>query len=267
MAIRGEGLLSIMSEDAKAGAYDREFFDDITTGSLRSARVIIPILLERVSVQSAVDVGCGRGTWLRALEEAGVTDIAGYDGDYVDLSSLLIDSTRFNAVDLCEDFEIGRNFDLAISLEVAEHLASKFAQALIRRLVTVAPIILFSASVPGQQGTNHVNEQWQDYWRSLFKSFGFYPADVIRPIVWGNPNVEYWYQQNIILYCTEQALKDNPGLRIVPEHVSLNMVHPTLYEIGRARADPRLKSVLKLLPGLAWRAASRRIRGGFMRSN
>src|SRR5262249_597255 len=99
------------------------------------------------------------------------------------------------------------------------------------------------------------------------KSFGFYPADVIRPMVWGNQNVEYWYQQNIILYCTEQTLKDNPGLRIVPEHISLNMVHPMLYEIGRARADPRLKSVLKLLPGLAWRAASRQIRGGFMRSN
>jgi hypothetical protein len=248
-----------MSEHANANPYDSEFYDSVVEGSLQSARVIIPMVLQHVSIQSAADVGCGRGAWLRALEEADVTDTVGYDGDYVDQSALLIDSARFTAVDLREDFVISRKFDLAISLEVAEHLQSEFAEGLVRRLVAAAPIVLFSAAVPGQPGTHHVNERWQDYWRSVFKSFCFHPVDLIRPMVWGNPRVEYWYQQNIILYCSEEALRDNQRLHKVPEHISLNIVHPDLYEIRRTGPQLYLKAALKLLPRLAWRAVARRI--------
>jgi hypothetical protein len=240
------------------GVYDSGFYQDVVPGSLRSARAIIPILLGHVTIQTAVDVGCGCGAWLHVLHECGVTEIAGYDGDYVDRSMLLIDPKYFTPVDLCGEFAAGRNFDLAISLEVAEHLPSPFSEALVRQLVAIAPMVLFSAAIPGQPGNYHVSEQWQDYWRSLFRSFSYHPVDLVRPMVWGNPNVEYWYQQNVILYCNEDTLRNRPQLRRVPDNVSLNLVHPDLYKLKLWQLDPSLKEALKMLPRLASLAVSRR---------
>jgi SAM-dependent methyltransferase len=249
----------------------QEFYEHYTTGALRSARIILPLVLANLPVRSAVDIGCGHGPWLRALQEFEITDVAGYDGDYVDRSRLLMDPAKFTPVDLRGDFEIRRTFDLAIALEVAEHLPSEFADPFIKRLVMAAPFVLFSAAIPGQRGVHHVNEQWQDYWRSIFHSFRFSPVDLIRPEIWGHPDVEFWYQQNTILYCSAAALRNNQDLKPVPDNVSLNRVHPTLYEarldelkmqleLLRARPPLSLRAALKLLPALAWNAAARRVK-------
>lgn len=251
--------------------YDEKFYDQYTIGALRSARVILPLVLAHLPVRSAVDIGCGCGAWLRALEELEVTDVAGYDGDYVDRSRLLIHPAKFTAVDLRDGFEIGRTFDLAISLEVAEHLPRAFAEPLVERLVTAAPFVLFSAAIPGQDGIHHVNEQWQDYWRAIFDSFRFAPVDFVRPKIWGHADIEFWYQQNIIVYCSEEALRKNQHLQPMPSQVSSNTVHPILYEMRvdrlkaqiellKVRPQLSLRTALKLLPSLAWSAAARRLK-------
>ncbi len=250
--------------------YDRNFYDQYTMGALRSARVILPLVLAQMPVQSAVDVGCGCGAWLSALTELGVTDVAGYDGDYVDRTRLLTDPAKFTAVDLRAGLDIGRTFDLAISLEVAEHLPSEFAEPFVKHLVTAAPIVLFSAAIPGQGGIHHVNEQWQDYWRAVFHTFRFSPVDLVRPEIWGHADVEFWYKQNLIVYCSKEALRSNQHLKPVPDNVSLNSVHPRLFEmrlgllqteLEQLKAHPQiyLSTVLKLLPSLAWNAGVKRM--------
>ena len=261
-----------MERKAEVNLYDEKFYEQRTIGALRSARVILPLVLARLPVRSAIDVGCGCGAWLRVLEELEVTDVAGYDGDYVDRSSLLTDPTKFTALDLRDGFESGRTFDLAISLEVAEHLPAEFAEPLVQGLVTAAPVVLFSAAIPGQGGLHHVNEQWQDYWRAIFDLYRFSPVDLVRPRIWGNTDVEYWYQQNTILYCSEQALRDNQHLSRVPSHLSLNTVHPRVYkaqverlrtQMDQLRVCPQLslRAALKLLPSLVWNAVARRMKG------
>src|ERR1044072_4319541 len=109
----------------KSSIYGKEFYDSHEQGSLRSARIVIPILLKLINPQSVIDIGCGRGTWLRAFIENGVTDIKGIDGDYVNQSRLLINSGDFVAIDLMEEFQIKRRYDLTLCLEVAEHLPNK----------------------------------------------------------------------------------------------------------------------------------------------
>ena len=61
-----------------------------------------------------------------------------------------------------------RKFDLAISLEVAEHLKSSSSEDFVQSLTTLAPMILFSAAIPHQGGLHHINEQWLEYWGDLF---------------------------------------------------------------------------------------------------
>ena len=115
--------------------YDKLFFDQMTEGSLSSARVVLPILFHYFAPESVVDVGCGRGTWLKAAAECGVKKLLGLDGDYVNRDALLIDARNFQACDLAKRIELPKRFDLAISVEVAEHLPFDRSESFVADLV------------------------------------------------------------------------------------------------------------------------------------
>ncbi len=168
------------------------------TGSLQSAEVVVPLVLALTRPRSVIDVGCGRGAWLRAFRNGGVKSIRGIDGDYVDAASLLIPQECFSAVDLNKPFELSGRYDLAVCLEVAEHLPAAMANVLVQQLTAVAPLILFSAAITGQGGTNHVNERPPSYWRELFEAHGFMLFDPIRPTILTDSRIEWLLQTE---YC------------------------------------------------------------------
>jgi SAM-dependent methyltransferase len=211
-----------------ATPYDSRFFTTQRAGSFRSANVIVPIINDLIAPRSVCDVGCGVGTWLRAWSDLGVSQICGLDGDYVDQAQLMIEKQFFLRHDLRRTLPSIGTFDLVLSLEVAEHLPADRAESFIADLTTLAPVVLFSAAIPNQGGTNHINEQWQDYWAELFEARGFTPFDVVRPLIWNDERVERWYRQNIILYCREEVARKYPALsaaRVLP----LSLVHPKQY--------------------------------------
>lgn len=222
--------------DAK-GSYDREFFAAKRGGSARSAERILPIVLELTGpIASLVDVGCGIGTWAHVAAWLGVDEVIGIDGDYVDRTQLCISPDRFVPHDLSTSVPLTRRFDLAISLEVAEHLPADRAGTFVRDLTRLAPMVLFSAAVPGQGGTHHVNEQWQDHWVSRFAAEGYVALDVVRPRVWEDPDVRPWYAQNTLLYVAAEALEAHPGLQRVDVTGGLPMrvVHPSILATSAA---------------------------------
>lgn len=181
--------------------YNEKFFDRLADGSLRSARAVVPIILDLVGAKCVVDFGCGEGAWLKACLEHGVESVVGLDGDYVKLDKLRIDRKDFQAVDLRRPIRLDRRFDLAMCLEVAEHLPRRSARGLVESLVAAAPVVLFSAALPGQGGISHINEQWPFYWERLFAENGMRKYDVVRPMIWKNSSIELWYRQNIYLFC------------------------------------------------------------------
>lgn len=242
--------------------YSEDFFRSRHDASLNSARAVVPIVLRLLRVRSVVDIGCGTGTWLRSFAESGLSDLAGCDGSYVDRSMLAIPPELFHAVDLRAGFSVGRRFDLALSLEVAEHLPEACAPVFVRCLTDAAPAVLFSAAIPGQGGTGHLNEQWQDYWRGLFADHGYQPVDCIRPAVRGRPDVRFWYQQNTILYCDAAVLHARSDLQPVPAGLSLNLVHPTLYESARAGQELSFTKSVRRLPKVLSKAVAKRLRVG-----
>lgn len=212
--------------------YDRSFYERQGDGSYASAAIILDHLRGLLPFASAVDVGCGAGTWVQALLEAGVTDVLGIDGAYA-RGSLRIDAERFLAADLREAIALDRRFDLALSMEVAEHLPPARAEGFVADLVRLAPAVLFSAAIPLQGGTAHVNERWQGFWAELFARHGYRAHDVIRPVVWTDRRVEVWYRQNTLLFLAE----DHPYADSVraaearlPRPVSL--VHPEMFPLG-----------------------------------
>ncbi|MGC1267387.1 MAG: methyltransferase domain-containing protein, partial [Candidatus Acidiferrum sp.] len=173
--------------------YTKEYYECIRSGSLRSAEVIAPLVLEALDVSSIVDVGCGDGTWLSVFRRLGVEDALGIDGEYVGDEFLQIPKELFRPIDLRKPFKIERCFDLAVCLEVAEHLPAECAPSLVESLAQLAPMVLFSAAIPFQGGLDHVNEQWPDRWAALFGAHGYLPIDFLRKRIWQNETVEMWY--------------------------------------------------------------------------
>lgn len=193
--------------------YDDEFYSRQRDRSLESAQIIVPLVMKTVQTKSVIDVGCGMGGWLRAFAENGVTVVRGVDGDYVDSSKMYIAPEHFTPVDLSQPLKLDERFDLAICLEVAEHLPDRASSGLVRSLTELAPVVLFSASAPGQGGTGHINEQWPEYWTDVFAQQDFTAVDVVRPFIRENRRVEWWYRQNIALFASKAAIEANPVLR------------------------------------------------------
>jgi SAM-dependent methyltransferase len=196
--------------------------------NLNSPKVILPLVFKFVKPNSIIDVGCGIGTWLNVAKSLGVEYTLGVDGDYVDkyLLSKYISLSDFKSADLSNPFNIEFRFDLCICLEVAEHLPEKSSINLIKTLVDSADVILFSAAIPGQGGQNHLNEQWPNYWASIFKRYNYFFLDIIRPLIWENNEIEYWYKQNIFLVVKEgsELLKNNS----ISNH---SLIHPDLFNL------------------------------------
>ena len=212
--------------------YTKDFFAQLREQSRRTAEVVVPLVLDLASPRSVVDVGCGTGTWLTVFLEHGVSDVFGVDGAYVDERALEIPRERFLAHDLRRPLELDRRFDLVVSLEVGEHLRPEHAETFVASITALGPIVLFSAAIPGQGGTAHVNEQWPAYWAQLFAARGFVHVDCLRRRLWHDEAVAPWYAQNALLYVASDQLGREEALARLHdprEPAPLALVHPTRY--------------------------------------
>ena len=119
-------------------------------------------------------------------------------------------------------------FDLVESLEVAEHLEEKYAKNFIELLTKFSDIILFSAAIPYQGGTNHFNEQPPQYWAEIFKNFDFLCFDILRTENWDNEKIGFWYRQNTMFYVhkSKAYIFENLGYK---SSEPLYLVIPTLF--------------------------------------
>ena len=92
-------------------------------------------------------------------------------------------------------------FDLAICLEVIEHIPSWHAHKLLR-LLTHCNNIVFSAAHPLQGGTMHVNERPAEYWIAKFNRLEFdllEENEAFRSELSGI-NIPLWYHQNVQMF-------------------------------------------------------------------
>ena len=229
-----------------ADVFDAHFFEHVVRDSRESAQIVVPMVHKLLEPASVLDVGCAMGTWLDEWGKAGVPDLLGIDGDYIDRAGLLIPEEKFTPLDLAQPFSLGRTFDLVQALEVAAHLDEACADAFVGSLVRHGETILFSSAVPGQGGDHHVNEQWPSYWAEKFARAGYTLYDIIRPQIWTDPRIMVWYRQNILIFARGRSFDTT----VAP----LDLVHP---EFWRQRQQV-LSSVPKAL-GMALRSKLRNV--------
>lgn len=214
--------------------YKNDFYSDRNHQTRHAAEALLGQTMKLLpGLRSAVDIGCGVGTWLNVLRERGM-DILGIDGPWVDRSQLVIPVDHFTQHNFSNGFDLGikRRFDLAISMEVAEHIAPADAPQFVKLLVKLSDVVLFSAAIPGQGGLGHVNEQWPKYWADLFSRHGYVTKDVLRSHVWADERIPFWYRQNAMLFGTSEALShvNDADLQAMPiAHPSLLRAHTELF--------------------------------------
>ncbi len=178
--------------------------------NLQSPSIVVPIIMSLFQPKSVVDFGCGLGSWLKIFKDCGVNKLLGLDGSWVDKSKFEISVLNtFKEIDLEKEVKLEEKFDLAISLEVAEHLHEKSASLFVKNLVDAADLIIFSAAVPMQGGQNHINEQPLTYWVDLFKQHQYKFYDILRGRIWDMKDVFWWYRQNIVVFSKYELNIDN----------------------------------------------------------
>ncbi len=221
---------------------EEKYIHDEIHHNLQSPSLIVPVLVDLINPKSVVDVGCGIGTFLNVFKKQGIKDVLGLDGAWVnqDLLQKYISKETLKIVDLEKSINEERKFDLAISLEVAEHISEQSANIFVENLTKLSDVIVFSAAFPGQGGQNHINEQWPAYWGEKFNNYGFQLYDVLRPLFWHERKIDIWYRQNMFLILKSNKIENKAILRNFIELNKknvLDIVHPEYYTSMKNRVD------------------------------
>lgn len=192
----------------------------------KDALEILPFVFKYITPKSIIDIGCGNGSWLAAAKILHVKEVLGVDGIKVDNNDLLLEEKEFLKHDLTKPLQLDKKFDLAISLEVAEHLPESASNTFVETICNHSDVVLFSAAIPNQGGQFHINEQWPEYWHQKFIAHGFFAYDILRQEFWDHKNVLWWYSQNMIIYAKKNIL----DTWFIPNNKVNGLVHPSSYK-------------------------------------
>lgn len=172
--------------------YTKRWRDRVREGAMTSAAFLAPLVSS--FGRKVIDVGCGEGHLVNALNDVGCT-ATGVDGPWVpDVEHVQLDRPPYPDLGL---------FDVAVCLEVAEHVPAAHAPELVAWLCRLAPVVVFSAAIPGQGGVGHVNEQWPAYWVDLFQSNGYEGTGQARWPLWDEDLLAAWYRQNLLIFAAD----------------------------------------------------------------
>lgn len=121
-------------------------------------------------IRSVIDIGCGPGIYLLPYQRHGC-EIMGVDACSAGGKSLM--PYEFTRWDLRFPFAPYYLYDLALCLEVAEHIHEEYADILVENVARSGYMVLWTAAYPGQCGTYHHNEQPHEFWLNKFKKLGY----------------------------------------------------------------------------------------------
>ena len=166
-----------------------------------SAKIILPMIFKYYKPNSIIDVGCGIGTWLSAALELGIDNLKGLDCNEISEDFLLV-PRKYISIDNLETHENKNNikYDLAISVEVAEHLDNSASEHFIKMLTSYSKVIIFSAGIPYQEGEHHINCQQPQFWHDIFAKYEYICFDFRNELMNMWEKINPCYAQNILLY-------------------------------------------------------------------
>ncbi len=238
--------------------YHQSFYDSVSARAEKTAQITRELISSFLTPESLIDIGSGDGVWtftyLSGFSNLNATVVDLPETQFKFINNL---SSRVHVIQ--QDFELGVNlpssiFDLAICVEVIEHLSPRAAQELISYICKHSKVVLFSGATKGQGGTHHINENTQSFWIESMVNRGMKAYDVVRPVLSGEKEVPSYYKNNIFLYVNESLLGASELLYINEKLDSLPHYN---FDDQRTIAQRILHKILSLFkPKLITRLAS-----------
>ncbi len=186
--------------------YDEQFYNYADRCLAHAAPFIVDDVVATYRAESAIDVGCGSGALMQAFAAAGVRT-HGLEHSAAGLALCRSRGLSVTDFDLCDTSCVATGvFDIAVCLEVAEHLPQSVSANLVQLLCAFSPVVVFTAAPPGQGGLGHINEQPYEYWVDLFIDQGF-QRDIRTADRWNrhwrSHGVAPFYHQNLMVFAAE----------------------------------------------------------------
>jgi SAM-dependent methyltransferase len=170
----------------------------------QAAPIFADLISKDFHPRRMVDVGCGTGALIQALTATGC-ECKGLE--YADAAIKTCQARGLNVRKFDIESEIvettSGEFDVVTSMEVGEHLPKEKADRYIVLLTSLAPVVIYTAAIPGQGGSDHVNEQPHEYWIEKFERRG-YRYEKGQSERWRKETKErempYFYSDNIMIF-------------------------------------------------------------------
>ena len=140
-------------------------------------------IVEDFKPSTVLDAGCAMGYLVAALRDRGV-EAYGLDISEYAISKVREDIKPYCVVSsLTEPLPeiLPQRYDLAVTIEVLEHLYADEGKKAIENLCGLTDRIIFSSTPDDFSERTHVNVQQREYWAKLFAEQGFYDDINYRP--------------------------------------------------------------------------------------
>ncbi|MCW1951552.1 MAG: methyltransferase domain-containing protein [Octadecabacter sp.] len=164
-----------------------------------NGRYMAEVLYPVFKPKTVIDLGCGLGFFLKAMANEG-SKVTAVDNDWVKDLETEVPKDSYVFHDLNEPFKSPKRYALATSFEVAEHLKPERSESFVDDLCALSNTVAFSAAIPGQGGSGHINLRWQSDWVEMFAERGYRCYDAIRPEISNKEDSYFWFRQNAFLF-------------------------------------------------------------------
>jgi SAM-dependent methyltransferase len=166
-------------------------------------------LAEYLQPQTVLDIGCGKGVYLKLFDALGAARVMGTDG--VDASTTVLGDGQYMRHDLHAPLHLGQTFDLVLCLEVVEHLDPAATPTVLDSIARHArDRIVFSVAEPGQNGHGHINCLSMDRVLALWSERGWRP-DLIETLGLRAISTMSWFRRNLLVLRRADALDCDPS--------------------------------------------------------
>ncbi len=142
------------------------------------------------------DLGCGPGKYVSFLRERQV-ECDGFDGNP---NTPEVTGGTCGVLDLSEPIQLEREYDVIISLEVAEHIPRKYQDAYLANLTAHAKHwLVMSWAVPGQAGDGHVNNRPNTFAVWKIQQLGF-QLDLSKTALLRERASLFWFKNTLLVF-------------------------------------------------------------------
>lgn len=153
--------------------YTVDYYEAINREETNQAKVLGEGIKNLYNPKSIIDLGCGTGLYLYSFLDI---DHLGVDISWEGREDRVrvISKENFRIGDITRiDFLLPKKYDVALCLEVLEHIGMEHMEQTIKNITASSDIIITSMAQVGQAGLNHITLQPYSYWEDLFKRNGF----------------------------------------------------------------------------------------------